>query len=187
MSKVIFNNKSRTYLMPLLSEFVDFNTNISNNIKNTYLSKGSDTEKMIHILSSFDGRDVNFSKYEDSFINNDLFVEMKDYGNDVLYTFKFPEEYSKEYNYFLDSKYSKFDKDAKELILAFWGEIYSGNNLAIPILLKIKQILYRDEKLRKEIENKIGVRLSSEAELGELIIFEDEIFHEEEYLTTKTI
>jgi hypothetical protein len=95
--------------------------------------------------------------------------------------FKFPEEYLKEYYYLYDSKYSKFGDDAKKLILKFWGEVYSGNPNGIPFLIKVKQILYKDTKLREKIEKELStgkhqVRIDESQELGEHVDVENETF-----------
>ena len=75
-----------------------------------------------------------------------------DINDKVVYIFKFPEEYLNEYNCLLNSQYSKFGDDAKQLILRFWGEVYSGNSAGVNFLLKVKQILYKEEKLKERLQ-----------------------------------
>ncbi len=102
-------------------------------------------------------------------------------GNKVLYIFKFPEIYIKEYNLFKEGKYSEFGKDTKELILRFWTEAHKGNTSAVQFLIKVKQILYKEEKLKQIIESQLGVTLDNNQELGEISDSEKETFKIEVY------
>jgi flavodoxin len=106
---------------------------------------------------------------------------MYDIGNQVLYIFKFPEEYLHEYNCLKNSKYSEFKDDAKELILEFWTVMYGENPNSLPFLTKVKDILFKTTKYRQKLEQSLSSRtqkivISSEAELGDIIDIENETF-----------
>ena len=53
-----------------------------------------------------------------------------------------------------------------------YGKIPAGINL----ILKIKQILYKDTKLKEQIETKLKTKLDSTSELGEHVYIENETF-----------
>ena len=174
-------NKSKTYLLPLLSEVLDLNIKFLPYLINTYLfDENNEYENCIFILHEFNFKNPEFTKYEHKLTNNELFVKHIDIDDKVVYIFKFPEEYLNEYNCLLNSKYSKFGEDAKQLILRFWAEVYSGNSAGVAFLLKVKKILYKDEKLRKELEAKLGVKIDENQELGDYINPETEILILEE-------
>jgi hypothetical protein len=169
-----------------MSEVLDLDIKFMSSLINTYMF----VEKSKHLdcfclLYEFNFKDPKFTHYENKLTNNELFVKNIDLGNKVLYIFKFPEEYLHEYYCLKNSKYSEFKTDAKQLILRFWGQVYSGNPLGIKFLVKLKQILYKEEKLKKEIELGLGVKLNVDQELGEFIELKNETFRESDYVVTK--
>ena len=163
-------NKSKTYLLPLLSEVLDLNIKFLPYLINTYLfDENNEYENCIFILHEFNFKNPEFTKYEHKLINNELFVKHIDIDDKVVYIFKFPEEYLNEYNCLLNSQYSKFGDDAKQLILRFWGEVYSDNSAGVNFLLKIKQILYKEIKLKERLQKELGVTIDSNQELGDYV------------------
>jgi len=182
MSKIRYN-KSKTYLLPLLSEIIDFDKKFFEHLENVYIFDDKNKYKdCILILHDFSFKNPEFTSYEYKFTNNELFIDLVDINDKVLYIFKFPKEYMKEYNLFKEGKYSKFGKDAKELILEFFTKIYFGNINAVNFLLKIKQILFKDNKLKREIEDSLNVKLSNDAELTDKIVISHETFGLEKYI-----
>lgn len=175
-------NASKTYLLPLLSEIVDIDSRFINELENTYMfDDENEYTECINILHEFNFKDPDFTSYEHRLLNNELFVRHIDMGDKVLYTFKFPKEYLDEYYLLQNSKYSEFGKDAKELILKFWTEMYGKIPGGINVILKIKQILYKDSKLKKQLEDKLSsskhrVVISDEQELGEAVDVKNETF-----------
>jgi len=133
------------------------------------------------ILHEFTFKDPEFTSYEHRLTNNELFVKCIDIDNKVLYIFNFPKEYMDEYELFKEGKYSKFGDDVKQLILKFWTETFKGNSGAVSFLVNVKQILYRETKLKQSIETKLGIELSDEQELGEITDKESETFKISEY------
>lgn len=175
MSEIKYT-KSKTYLLPLLSEFLDLKIKFLPNLVNTYMfDENNNYQDCFFILHTFDFKNSEFVKYEHNLTTNPLFVKHIDIGNKVIYVFRFPEEYLNEYYKLIDSKYSEFGDDAKQLILRFWGEVYSGNSSGVDFLLKVKQILYKDEKLRQKIQTNLGVTIDKNQELGDYINPETEI------------
>tara|TARA_R110000822_G_scaffold73853_13_gene177631 strand:+ start:4180 stop:4752 length:573 start_codon:yes stop_codon:yes gene_type:complete len=169
MSKLRYN-KSKTYLLPLLSELVEFDKKFFDNLVNVYIYDDlGKYQNCLYILHDFSFRNPEFTAYENRITRNEYFVDSIDINNQVLYIFKFPAEYMHEYNKFIEGKYSQFGVDAKELILEFYTNIFQGNLNAVNFLLKLKQILFKDIKLKKQIEHKLGVTLSDDAELTDVI------------------
>jgi len=180
-------NKSKTYLLPLMSEVLELEIKFMPYLLNTYMhDEEHDYQDCLFILHQFNFKNPEFTAYEHRLTSNPLFLKHIDIGDKVVYVFKFPEEYMKEYNYFYNSQYSKFGEDAKELILRFWGEVYSGNQLGIPFLQKVRQILYKSNKLKEKIEKELStdkhkVTLDDNQELGEYIDEKNETFKLEEF------
>ena len=182
MSKIRYN-KSKTYLLPLLSEIVGFDKRFFGNLNNVYMFEDTGEYKdCLLILHDFSFKTPEFTSYEHTLINNELFVKLIDIDDKVLYIFKFPEEYMMEYNYIKDGLYSKFGEDAKELILDFFTDVYKGNPNAVSFLIKIKQVLFKDEKLKKKIEEELKVTLDADAELTDPINIDSETFELSKYI-----
>jgi len=169
-------NKSKTYLLPLVSELIHFEKDFIKYIKNTYMYVQNDNTPYLCLLHDFSFKNPEFTAYEHRLTSNDLFVKHIDLDNQVLYVFEFPKDYIQEYYSLLDSKYSEFGSDAKELILKFWSDIYQGNSEAIPVLVAIKQILYKDTKLREKLQRELKVVIDENQELGEEVNVEKETF-----------
>lgn len=176
-------NKSKTYLLPLLSEFVQFEPKFMKYLLNSYMFLEDDNEDYkdcLCILHDFSFSNPEFTTYEHKLINNEYFVKHIDIGNKVLYVFKFPDEYINEYYLLQMGRYSEFGTDAKELILKFWNIIYKNNPNALSVLIYIKQVLYKETKLREKLETDLKVKIDEGQELGELIEIESETFKIEE-------
>ena len=176
-------NKSKTFLLPLISEMVNIDNEFFNELENTYLIDDSSEDDVSSILLEFesDFKDEKFLKYEYELTNNPYFKKHIDVGNRVIYVFRFPEEYLPEYNHFLRGEYSRFGEDAKVLILHFWTQMYGKTASGINVILKIKQILYKDKKLKQQLEERLSsdqcrIVLADDAELGDLVLLEDETF-----------
>jgi hypothetical protein len=161
------SNKSQTYLLPLLSELVDLDKKYFKFIKNTYIYIEG-YENCIALLHDFSFRNPDFTAYEHKLVKNELFVDLIDIEDQVFYIFKFPEVYLHEYNCFKEGKFSAFGVDAKELILEFYNHIYKRNPNATSFLLKVNQVLFKDKKLKNQIEDELNVRLDDNAELSTL-------------------
>jgi hypothetical protein len=178
MTKKIKFNKSKTYLLPLLSEIVNLNTEFIPYLNNTYLCDNQNRyENCFYILHNFNVSDPKFTSYEHELINNELFVDMYDINDQVLYVFQFPVEYLVEYNAFKNSKYSEFGSDAKELVLEFWAKVYRKNPNILPFLTKVKSILFKEKQLKKKLEHELNIEIDNNAELGDLISIENEMFN----------
>ena len=182
MVKRVKFNKSKTYLLPLISEIVNIDKQYLPYLNNTFMVDSENKyENCLYILHDFDLSNPKFTTYEHHLINNELFMDMYDIGNQVLYVFKFPEEYLHEYNCLKNSKYSEFKDDAKELVLEFWTVMYGNTPNAIAFLTKVKDILFKTTKYRQKLEQSLSSKtqkiiISSEAELGDIIDITNETF-----------
>jgi len=174
---MIKSNKSRTYLLPLIAPLIGIEEKFYGLIENTYMFDSEKEYKdCFFIVQNFSFKNPEFTKYEHKLIDSNLFVKIIDIDNSdmVVYVFKFPEDYLKEYYCLQNSKYSEFGDDAKKLILKFWtvmyGKVYGGIN----VILTIKQKLYKDKILKEKIEKRTNVKIDDNAELGEYVSKHDE-------------
>jgi len=187
MSNVRYNS-SKTYLLPLISEVIGIETKFINYLDNTYMfDENNEFHECIFIKHEFSFKNPEFTAYEHRLIDNQYFVKLIDIGSDVVYVFKFPEEYLPEYYALQNSKYSEFGEDAKKLILKFWTQMYGKIPAGINLILKIKQILYKDEKLKKQLEEKLKIKLDLHSELGEKVEVSNETLKLKESATSTNV
>lgn len=186
-------NKSKSYLFPLIAPLIGFEEKFITNLENTYMFDSlHEFNNCFYIYHDFSFKNPEFTKYEHKLISSYLFRKLIDLNNEkVLYVFDFPEEYLHEYNCLKNSEYSKFGEDAKQQILSFWTKIYGKNTQGVNLILSLKKILYKDEKLKKQIEESLSsknhkVLLDNNAELGEKIEIKNETFDLNEYTNKKT-
>jgi hypothetical protein len=176
-------NKSITYLLPLLSEVVNFNFKFFENLEDVYLLDDlGKHENCMYLLYDFSSSIEDFTEYEQEIIDSLGFLEMVDVGNKVLYIFKFPEDYIKEYALYKEGKYSQFSKKAKKLIMTFYTKVYKGNLSAINYLIKIKQVLFKSDTLRRKLEKELNVKIDERAELTDACNIKNETFLISEYI-----
>lgn len=182
MSKGLSYNRSKTFLLPLIAEVIGIESNFIDYLENTYLyDEKGEFKDCIFIRHEFSFKNPEFTAYEHRLTENQYFIKCIDIKDEVVYVFKFPEEYMPEYNHFIKGEYSKFGEDAKKLILKFWTAMYGKTASGVNAILKMKQILYKDKKLKQQIEERISserakVILDDDAELGEMVLVEDETF-----------
>jgi len=179
-------NLSKTYLLPLIAPVIGIESKYLSLVQNTYLFFEEDiSEGKFYVLQDFSFRNPDYTSYEHRLTNNQYFEKLIDFENKVLYVFNFPKEYLHEYNSFLMSKYSKFNNDAKEQILHYWTMILGKSTTGANTIFKIKQILYKEKSLKEQLEKDLRIKLSSDAELGELVKIDNEIFKSNEYKNKK--
>lgn len=187
MSKTVKYNKSKTYLLPLLSEFLPLSKEFISCLPNTFMYDDMNKyENHFFLLHDFTNAPEGFVDYEKKLTESELFVDYIDIDNKVLYIFKFPEEYLHEYKCLSEGRYSAFGVDCKEMILKFWGIIHKNNPATINALLKVKQVLFKDKKLKEELEKELSspkspVTIDDDAELGSLINIADETIELSKY------
>jgi hypothetical protein len=179
---MVKSNKSRTYLLPLIAPIIGIEEKFYDLIENTFMFDSNNEYKdCFFIVQNFSFKNPEFTAYEHRITNNDLFVKAIDIKDKVIYIYKFPKEYTHEYYEFMESRYSTFLEDAKKQILKFWTVIKGKQISGASFILKIKQILYKDKKLREEIEKNLGVKIADEAELGNHVDLNMETINLEKY------
>lgn len=132
-----------------------------------------DTGKVLALLYRFSGEQL-FLKFENALCSFRNFIKKVDVDSyHVLFIFDVPSSASKSYEMFVQSKYSEIDDIWKLKILEFHGFDIDGTT---------GKILFQSESLRKELEEKLDVKLPQEAELHDSLDLKFEVFDSEYYL-----
>ena len=132
----------------------------------------------IALLYRFSGEPI-FTKFESalcSFRNFKRRIDPDPYH--VLFVFDIPEEAKPSYISFKEGRYSQIDDDWKLRILEFHGFDFDGHT---------GKILFRDPRLRQDIEERLDVELPTFAELHSRPNLESETFSPEFYSPSKSV
>ena len=91
----------------------------------------------------------------------------------VMFVFKVPLNYVKNYKLILKGKYSEVDPDYKAKLLEFHGYDIHG---------ELAQILFKSEKRRIGMEKALKEKINPKAELYSMMDIEDETFNPKIYI-----
>lgn len=165
--------KSFYFLLPMIGgnnlTILDFP-----NVVNCYLKdKNKHYEDSIFVLFKWSS-DPNFTAFEGLLQNHEFFSESYDVAKYyVMFVFGIPDW--KNYNLFIDGKYSKFDDSYKQQILKFLTPIVNNKQEGVDSTV-IREILYKDDKRRKKMEEELDVKIPLDVDLAEAPTSLDEIF-----------
>lgn len=173
IDRTIKVNKSKSYLLPLLNEYIKIE--YLHLLENTYININNYVECIGLLYRK--NEESRFDDYCELIKENSLFKiysETKDYH---LFVFEFPDQFLTEYKYFKLGRYSKFSSDAKKKIIQFFS-----NNYQYPELVQeMVHILYKNKARKEKLEQELGIHLSNDAELTSVIDEEEETFKIENY------
>ncbi len=121
----IQKNKSKTYMLPMLDDVVEFD--FYGFILDTYLSF-EDGDEVFCVLYQWDSNKL-FTKYEGRIMSENLFIGHEDYGDKVLYKFRLSKNMLIERELFIKGDYKNFSKHHKYLINKFFTEKVKAKNI----------------------------------------------------------
>ena len=152
----MFNGDKRLYMYDKL-------------LLNCFLGKNLDTLVLVYRFSG----ESTFLRFESalrSFKNFKLAEDPNEYC--VKFEFNVPNKLLKDFDHFIEGKYSKLSTDYKMQILKFHK---------LDIQSQVASILFKSESRRLALNKKLGVELDENAELLSIIDLEREIFNLEDY------
>ena len=164
----VIENKTFWFIFPMLgtsiTEFINFRGCFIGSTD--YPHYDSHIFLLIKWDSDLEARDFEYKlKNKDNYIAN--------YQPDkfhTMYIFHVPKEYLEEYDSVLNGKYSKLSINYKKHIIKFHN---------IKGLHQLPQILYKDPRLRKDLEERLGISIPEENELSSIFDIAKEIYTED--------
>jgi len=127
----------------------------------------------ICLLYRFSG-DTIFLKFEQALKKFRTFKDTYDPSPYfVMFVFDVPTNYKKQFNLFVDGKYSKFSPEYKSKIMEFHGFNIHG---------EMAQILFQDEKRRLRLQEELDAEIEPGSELLSIIDIEEETFNPKIYI-----
>lgn len=124
-------NKSTTYMLPFVSEQVNFKFNEF--LLNSYLSFEEDDE-LFCVMYRWSSS-PEFLKYEHEMMTNHLFVGHADFGDKVVYKFRLSRLMKIGRDAFIKGDYKGFSPEHKELIIKYLESIGATNIGRINLIL----------------------------------------------------
>lgn len=155
-------NKSYSYLVPLLNEYCRIDGDYFLLLDNVYTGLENNYENIIAICYLNVDNDP-FQQYIADLQLNKLFKFCIDNEDYITLVFSFPEEFMFEYNCYKTGKFSQFRERAKNIILNYILGIHKLRQSN-----KLRTVLYKDPKLKEELEFKLGMKLDENTELSSI-------------------
>jgi len=163
--------KSNIFVLPMLSgerKLFFYDTHLVN----TFI--GVQEHKACIALLYRWSSDPLFLKFENAikqFKNFKTYIDFSE--NLVMYIFDVPTKHRKNYENFINGKYSELTSQYKTNLLKFHGMNIDG---------QIGQILFKSEKRKARLETKLGCQLDDNAELYSIIDPKFEVFNPNYYI-----
>lgn len=163
-------NKSRTYFVPLLNDFIEIHKSL---LVDTYLY---DIDKPDYNISRIEGLFIMFRwsdndvhrQYEQSLLDSGYLREHYDIDTEHYMVYlKFPIDFIMDVHLILQGKYSKISEKSKRSIIKYWQATSTSD---------IYGTLFKTEARKKKLEELIGTTLDEDAELASIIELGDEVF-----------
>jgi len=170
-------NKSSLFILPMLGHHVPViggnrrNFFFDSHLVNAFVAlPGND--RCIALLYRFSGR-KEFVEFE-GFLNKiPEFIAQFDPNNDMaMYVFEIPPAFEKDYDLFLEGKYSRMSQLCKGTILTFHNFSNDG---------KLAEILYRSDKAKARLEVELDTILPEGAEVFDAPNMKEETFDPQVY------
>jgi hypothetical protein len=156
--------RSYTYIFPMLGS----NRHEFTNVENCYIGDNSNPDIKNHIFLLLRNEKNSNKIHEILEIDSNYAGHYNVSDSYTMYYFRIPEKWRPSYHLFKMGKYFKFPDDYKRHILKF----HNTNNKG-----PVGRVLYKSEKLFKEWEKIIGVKIDRSQDIGTLPDLENaEIF-----------
>ena len=154
-------NKSYSYLIPLLNEHIEIKKEWFILLKNVYTRFRGEQKVIVLVYEDYESED--FTNYISSLKQSNLFRYSLDENEEIILIFSFPEEYLPEYEYYNCGKFSKFKNASKLKILNYLLDVHNAT-----ITNKVKDVLYKNSRLRNKLEDKLGMNIDEDSELSSI-------------------
>ena len=155
-------NKSKTYILPLLFEFV--NIQFVKQLVNTFLSYEDNILYLMYDTSKFSEKESKqFFAMEYEYKNNKFFASEQIVNDYFIFGFYLPEKTETTVALFVQGKYSEFPLESKYIILNFLNTYFP---MFGSIIKEINGVLFKEEYLRLKIEESLGTKIDPSIELS---------------------
>lgn len=161
------SNKTTHFILPMLGKNKTF-FSCNKYLVNAYIrTTNNPSNDYIYLLYRYFPSEI-YKELEYNLKQHSMYQGTEDIDfNFVLMKFKIPEEYKKDIQMFIEGSYSKFSGKLKNSIVNF-------HNLSL--LGQTYQVLYKDDRRRKQLELEFGVPIHNDLELFDIPNLWEETF-----------
>lgn len=151
-------NRATIYLLPMLSAS-EYDVYLDN-IINVYIGDNRIPDLNEHIFIAYNNlNSVRFNNLKTYLKNNNNYVLDYEIDDKLIFVFRIPTNYRKDYFYFIKGQYSKFSDNYKKHIINFFNLRDSDS---------ICGVLYKRESRFKELEDFLDVKIPRNLECGSI-------------------
>jgi len=165
-------NKSYSYLIPIVNEFCNIDPAYFILVDQSYAMVNGSSEEPFVVLSYQKADNQMFLEYLEELKASPITRNVIESEDRITFVFEIPEEYIHEYKSFINGKFSAFSQKAKDLIVDYVTSYHKAGTAK-----KVKMVLYREDELRKYLENKLAVKLDADLDLSSIPKVEEESFN----------
>jgi len=168
-------NRSKTYLLPLLNNYINLTSTIIINLYNTYIycenQSGINYFYLTFLLTDIPEVVLKNIKihlkdsilYEETIIDNDI----------IIFKFRFPDEHIHDYKLLLEGRFSKIKESSKQKIILFLRNNFPSE---FKTATMVRYILFKSDKLKKTLEKSLDLKLNDNLELSSKLNLEEETY-----------
>lgn len=164
------SNKSKTYLLPLIKDMFDKVSDI-NYVTDTFTFYKHYKDCLVLQIDIIEDSE-EFEIFINDFINHKDILHCIVKDTYIITVVKYPN--LKVRDYFIEGKYSMFDKKSMKIILNETLRRYGRS-----FYNRVRGVLYKQEFLKKELELKLNVILPANAELSSIINENEERYNDD--------
>ncbi len=164
-------NKSYIYLFPMIGLANQVKRDYFTNLEGVFLlNEDFNIKDKIYILFKKDYT-VKFSLFTQEMMNMIYYsFSYEPDSQHVIYVFEIPYEYKREYQKFLDSKYSEFSENYKKSVIAFHSFKQGAQGDSIINVMYKKEAAYRarEKTLNEGLPEGSWIKIPRDQEIGTL-------------------
>ncbi len=160
-------NKSKSYILPLVDTAIDLK--YVEDIANTYIVDNTSPENLIILKYKNKNKIILDKEYINTIINNILFLSNQEDDEFLYFSLRIPKRFNREFKLFIEGRYSEFGEPAKQIIINFLTTHFKSSYQTIEL---VKAILYREERLRKQLSKELNMYIPANYELSSKIDLE---------------
>lgn len=165
-------NKSYSYLIPIVNEFCTIDPAYFILVDQSYAMVNGSSDEPLVVLSYEKTDNQMFLDYLEDIKVNPITKNVIESEDKITFVFEIPKEYRHEYRSFINGRFSAFSQKAKDLVMNYVTSYHKANTAK-----KVKMVLYKEDELKRYLENKLAVRLDADLDLSSIPKVEEESFN----------
>lgn len=165
-------NKSYSYLIPLINVYLPIDPSYFILVDQSYAMINGNTKDQLVALTYEKADNNMFQEYLNGLKESGLTENVIESEDKITFILKIPEEFSADYNAFIEGKFSKFSTEAKNIVIDYVSAYHKPNTAK-----RVRMVLDKSKELKAFLENKLAVKLDADLDLSSIPREEEESFN----------